>query len=306
MPFPRFGRFPLMRAGLALAVVLTTAPLAAHADVLGVYYERAVMTAANQRCGLFTPDLASALAAAEAQARGAALRSGVSAGALAQTAERASGKVGAVSCASPDIAKTAERVRSAFDGYSRLRKMSFPGDTSDWRADRTTSRYTPVWKLSQAARFDGGDMLFGLAGRGEQERALLAVADFPSQAQPYAARLIMRDTALAPQPFLNGMQTHAGRPLPLQARTPPRSATRGVLAEARGPADPTLLPVGARSGWAFRFPASAAAALAELDPRETVAVEFLFAGGGRDVVRIAYVEVGDFAAGRAFLTTAQR
>jgi len=73
-----------------LVGLLGAAPVAAHADVLGAYYERAVMTAANQRCSLFTPDLASALAAAEAQARGAALRSGVSAGALAEAAERAS------------------------------------------------------------------------------------------------------------------------------------------------------------------------------------------------------------------------
>jgi hypothetical protein len=40
-----------------------------------------------------------------------------------------------------------------------------------------------------------------------------------------------------------------------------------------------------------------------LDPREAVAVEFLFSG---DRVRTAYVEVGDFAAGRAFLQVAAR
>ena len=44
-------------------------------------------------------------------------------------------------------------------------------------------------------------------------------------------------------------------------------------------------------------------ALGELDPREAVAVEFLFSG---DRVRTAYVEVGDFAAGRAFLQVAAR
>ncbi|MDO9247070.1 MAG: hypothetical protein Q7U11_11435, partial [Phenylobacterium sp.] len=43
--------------------------------------------------------------------------------------------------------------------------------------------------------------------------------------------------------------------------------------------------------------------LSGLDPREAVMVEFLFAG---DAARRAYVEVGDFAAGRAFLQTASR
>ena len=57
------------------------------------------------------------------------------------------------------------------------------------------------------------------------------------------------------------------------------------------------------SGWAFRFPASAAQAISALDPREAVAVDFLFQD---DRVRRIYVEVGDFAAGRAFLQVASR
>jgi hypothetical protein len=290
---------------LVLALALFAAPALARADALGAYYERSVMTAANQRCGLFTPELASALAAAQAQARGAALRSGASGGALAQLDERARGRAGAVACASPDIVKAAGRVRGAFDGYSRLRRMNFPGDTSDWTANRGVSRLGAVWKLSQAARFGGASLLFGLAGQGDA-RLLLAVVNFPDNAQPYAARLVMRDPALAQEPYLNAIQVHGKGPLPLDARTPPRSATRGILAEARGAADPALWPSGARSGCAFRFPAAAVAALAELDPREAVAIEFLFANGPRDEVRTAYLEVGDFAAGRAFLTTAQR
>ena len=35
-------------------------------------------------------------------------------------------------------------------------------------------------------------------------------------------------------------------------------------------------------------------------------MEFLFAGHGQDGVRSAYLEVGDFAAGQAFLTIAKR
>jgi hypothetical protein len=75
----------------------------------------------------------------------------------------------------------------------------------------------------------------------------------------------------------------------------------GFNAEARSVAGRDLRPQGARSGVAFRFPVAAADALAGLDPRESVAIEFLFPGVGGDTVRTAYVEVGDFAAGRAFL-----
>ena len=308
-PAPSTGeqRAKSFGAGLAiaLAAALLAAPALAHADALGAYYERSVMTAANQRCGLFTPDLSSALATAQAQARGAALRSGAASAALVQIEARARGRAGSVACTSPDIIKAADRVRGAFDGFSRLQRMNFPGDTSDWMANRGVSRLGPVWKLSQTARFDGAGLVFGLAGQGEA-RVLLAVVGFSGNAQPYAARLIMRDAALAPESYLNAIQARGRGPLPLDARTPPRSATIGVLAEARAPADAALLPSGVRAGYAFRFPAAAIATLADLDPREAVAVEFLFADGARDAVRTAYVEVGDFAAGRAFLTAAQR
>ena len=57
---------------------------------------------------------------------------------------------------------------------------------------------------------------------------------------------------------------------------------------------------------AFRFPAAAAEAIAVLDPREAMTIEFLYAGRRGDVIRKAYIEVGDFAAGRAFLAASKR
>ena len=71
-----------------------------------------------------------------------------------------------------------------------------------------------------------------------------------------------------------------------------------ILAEGKAPAETGLLTAPAKSGVAFRFPARAAEALANLDPRERFAVEYLFQG---DRVVTATYEVGDFAAGRAFL-----
>jgi hypothetical protein len=141
-------------------------------------------------------------------------------------------------------------------------------------------------------------MVFGLAGRAGVT-ALLASADFADGATPYAARLVLRDTGRTSGPYL----ALAGKGAPLFRKLPPRAATRAFMAEARDAVGPELAPKGARGGAAFRFPVAAAQALAELDPREAVAVEFLFAG---DQVRTAYVEVGDFAAARAFLQVASR
>ena len=88
--------------------------------------------------------------------------------------------------------------------------------------------------------------------------------------------------------------------LPLAARVPPRTAMKVFVAEARGPADPALAE-GERDRTAFSFPRAAIGQLADLDPREAAAVEFVFSTGGRDQVRTAYVEVGDVAAALAFL-----
>jgi hypothetical protein len=294
------------RACLAIAVILAAIlPGLAHAAAVDAYYERAVMTAADQRCRLFTPEMASALASAEAQAHGAALRSGLTAGVLDQVGQRAQNKVAGLSCSSPDIAKAADRVRVGFDGYSKLERMNFPGDTNDWLAVHDNSKRVPIWKLSQGVKFGWNSLMFGLAGK-DGPSSLLAVASFPDNAQPYAARLLVRDPSLAPEPYLNVIKASTTGKLPLSARTPPRGAMRGIMAQDRQVADASLLPRGTSSGVAFRFPKSAADALAGLDPREAVAIEFQFASATGETVRTAYVEVGDFAAGRAFLAAAQR
>ena len=290
---------------LALAALFAILPATAHAAAVDSYYERAVMTAANQRCGLFTANLAAALGAAEAQARGAALRSGLNSATLAQVGQRASDQAARTPCNAPDLAVAADRVRTAFEGYAKLYQMTFAGDAAAWKADRATSAAIRRWRLSQPSKFGWDTMIFGLAGRTEPP-ALYAVANFADGALPYAARLVVRDTGRAPDPFLNILRAGAGGRLAMADRTPPRWATRSILAEARGAINPQLYPGGTTFAVGFRFPAWAMDTLAGLDPREVVAVDFLFASGSGESVRTAYVEVGDFAAGRAFLAAGRR
>lgn len=302
---PRDGRRAAALAAFA-AIASAALPAAAQASALDLYYERAVMSAADQNCHLFGPELAAALASAQAQARGAALRSGAGAATVDLVAERARRRMAQTPCGSPDIAKAAGRVRAAFEGYSRLQRMNFPGDTAGWAADRAVSRDGLRWNLSQTTDLGADRLTFGLAvWRGQT--GLLAVAGLQDGVWPYAARLVLRDAARAPQPCLGLTAASTSARNLLAARMPPRSGTVSILAEAREPAQASLLPGGADLGVAFRFPASAAATLAALDPRETVAVELLFATpSGRDEVRTAYIELGDFAAGRAFLGAVQR
>ena len=278
------------------------APGFAHAQPADLFYERAVMSAADARCGLFAPEVGAALAAGVAQARGAALRAGASQESLREAEQAARAKAAAFDCRSPDILTAAARVRTAFSGFAKISRLTYAGDVADWRADRDVGR-AARWRLAQETRFGADRMAFGLAGR-EGASGLLAVAQFADGAEPYAARLMLRDAARSPQPYLDRFGGGSTAGLPLARRLPPRRALKAFAATARSTAPDALLPRGDDdSGWAFRFPDAAAQELARLDPREAVAVEFMFPG---DVIRRAYVEVGDFAAGRAFLSVGGR
>jgi hypothetical protein len=278
-----------------LVAAAAALPVAASAQPADLFFERMVMSAVDDRCNLFTPGVSAALAAGAAQARAAALRAGSDPRTLKGVEQDARARAQGVDCRSGAVTTAASRVKSAFAAYQRVQRITYRGDLTEWRADRGLGR-SARWRLSQSADFGSNRMIFGLAGR-EGASALVAVAGFADKRTPYSARLVMRDTGRTMGPYLTG-----GRQ-PLARKIPPASATRAWLAEARGGAEEELLPKGYASGWAFRFPAQAATALAELDPREAVAVEFLFSDGR---TRVAYVEVGDFAAGRAFLQVASQ
>ncbi len=287
--------------GLALAV-----PAASHAaGAADLYYERSVLRAADQRCGLFEPKVGAALEAARAQARGAALRGGTDSAELARLQAKAQQKAASVGCASPDMKLAAGRVRTAFEGYAKLYRMNFPGDVSSWRAERVIPSEGLGWSLSQNVRFGFDRMSFGLAGRRGEPAQLTAAVLFADGARPYAARLVVRDASRTSGPYLGDARGGPTARLPLSSRAPPRSAAKTYLAAARS-TDAKLSPEPGKPAAVFSFPATAVQALNGLDPREAVTVEFLFAGRGRDSVRTAYLEVGDFAAGQAFVTVAKR
>lgn len=273
---------------------LAAAPGTASAQALDLFYERTVLRAADERCELLSPEIATALAAGAAQARGAALRAGVGERSTRAVERRALDRASRLPCASPDLAREADRVEKAYQAYSRIQRMTYPGEAADWRADRAYAK-APRWRLAQDARMGADRVTFGLAGR--DTPVLVALARFADGAAPYGARLVLRDTGRTLGPYLPGASA------PLAARMPPARSLRAFLADARDRADPALLAKDAKGGWTLRFPAAAADALAGLDPREAVAIEFLFA---HDKVRTAHVEVGDFAAGRAFVRLAAR
>lgn len=285
----------------ALGLGLLAAALAvwpAHASPL--LYERTLVLTAGVRCGLLDGAAAAALAAGQAQARREAARSGVPAVELAALEVRARQAAAAMACGAPELRAAAMRVREAHAHYARVERMTYRGEIAAWQADRGSSA-RPRWRLAQAAQVEGRPMSFGLAG-GEAGEALIAVAEFPKGRAPYAARLVMRDPRRSARPYLDARGVAPGAALPLARRLPPASALRHFPAASRAAAETSLVPKGARSALAFRFPSEAVAALAALDAREAAAVEFLFSDR---TVRVP-LEVGDFAAAYDFVRLARR
>ncbi len=282
----------------ALALLLVDGSPATAQTPFDLYRERTAMLATGERCRLFDGPTGAALAAGQSQARSAALRAGADAQTLEQGADQARRQVAGLACTAPIVQREAQRVRAAFSLYVGLHRMSFPGSVAAWRADRTLAINTTTWRLAQDA-FAGQDkVVFGLAGREGEQAMTVAVSD-PDGEQPYAARLVMRDPERA-QAFIPDGHS------PLSARAPLRASAKIVMAEARAPADRTLLPMGARTAAAFRFPSETLDALQQLDPREAISVELLYPSAGGDRVRTAFLEVGDFNAGLAFLRMGPR
>jgi hypothetical protein len=286
-------------AGLSLALAALPG-LAAASTPASLFYERTVMREADGRCHLFAPEIGAALAASSYQARGAALRAGVSGGDLLATAERARQTAFGVACTSPDLTRAAERVKNAFAGYARLSTMTFPGDGVAWQADRRPTAPVvnhravdgPLWRLSQAGQWQGAGAAQATLGLAADMQSPVVTTTASTAGQAYSAFLIVRDPAKAAEPYLDPRRQD------LAGRTPPRSLTRSFVAQARQAAPVSLLPRGQSQGMMFAFPAAAAKAIEGLDPREVVTVEFVYPN--RPAERAVF-EVGDFAAGRAFL-----
>ena len=273
----------ILRAATAVALLASAAPARAAAPSLAPYYERTLMGEAGARCTLFAPAVLESLRAGAAQARSAALGAGAARSDVDAARDRALAKARGVACASPDLRIAAQRVRGAFMSWSHQPQLQLPGRGGGWTAQRPWLK-GPRWTLSTHARLAGAPLTFGLVRLQGSESELAADLAWPGAARASAARLVMRDAALAPDPYLAA------------DGQPPAQAARTVLAQTRGPAPKEIGP-----GVLFGFPAAAEAAIAGLDPRENVRLELVFPSAARDRVVSTLIPVGDFATGRAFL-----
>lgn len=271
-----------------IAGVVAALPMAALADATRPYYDRSFVLAADQKCRLFAPIVAEALTAATLQARGAAARGGATPQDLAATAGRASARANQTSCGDPQLGVVKDRVANAFAGWAGTPRMTFPGVKAAWYGDRY-ALVGPGWRLKQTVQTGQAPVSFGLVGDAGGGETLQAVVTFVGRNRPYAARIVLRDVDRAPRPWPTG--SRAGD-------LPPEAQRRAIFSTGSAAAAEGLLLPERKDGQTWRFPDTAADLIAQLDPREAFAIDFLFSD---DSVARATFEAGDFAAGRAFI-----
>jgi hypothetical protein len=298
------GRRP---AALALAAGLSALPVMARAAAPApttALYERTLMERAGARCRLFRPDILFALGASAKQARGAAVRAGIPYGEIDGAQGRARAVADAVACDNHDLIVAADKLRKVFTDYAQLRSMVFPGQFADWRAERPhpalPGKPSAImqWNLLQFAPIGEKPTLFGLVsaqGGATFPAGLTVVSPKASAMTAATARLAMRDPAKTDQVYIDTRRPG------LAGRTPPRLLDQVFVARAKYAAPTALLPPGVGRGEAFVFPDAAAQAMAQLDPREAVRIDMVYATLAGERVETAVFEVGDFAAARAFL-----
>ena len=270
---------------LALSAFATAAAAQEGPDAREAYVERRGLIEADTQCRLFSPTIRDALAVSAAQARGALLRAG-------WTDARVRELEGAVVSAARGRACGDARTTRAAAGASRsvaqwvnAGSMEFPGWERIWVARRVDEG----WRLSQSVEAPV-PAVFGVLQRGQSQTLALVVPVARGAQAPTSARLLMRNPA-EPRRGEVSLTERMARGLAAGAPTPFTSvahpSTRAVERLDEG-----------RSQAVFTFPDSAFRDLLGLDPRESAEIELNTSRGPQRL----FIEVGDIAAARAFLT----
>ncbi len=272
-----------------LAIVTTVASATEPPNARSAYVERRGLIEADTRCRLFTPSIRAALQVGAAQARGALLRSGWSNAQMRNLEQTVVAAARGRACNDMRTATAAADARRAFASWVNAGTMEFPGWERTWIARRVPASRGASWRLSQA--IDAPiPAVFGVRDRDGAQHLSLVVTVARGQTPPTSARMIMRDASRArvvevglPQRMAQGLA--AGAPSPGASRTIHSTRTIEHLD-------------GGRSQAVFVFPDDAFRDLLALDPRESAELRV---ETGRSTQSL-YVEVGDIAAARSFLT----
>lgn len=268
--------------------------------------KRYFLAQADARCHLLTPAAGMAVTAGYLQARNASIRSSGAMGALAPWLEQARSAAANAPCNAPQLKAAAAQAQNAYHGFVVQTRL----DLGAWTGNRAFPD-KPAWRLAQYQSTTDADAILGLYGTLDDAR-FVVMARFADGARPYAARLLVRDADTVAAGLINRAPRGVNTTAPV-GFTPATTLSFG----ARDSADVEVaLHPEVRSNFIgfsvtgdyvgkntvseatrFDLPTPAWRAMAPLDPREDVVVEFDCDNGPRYM----RFEVGDFLTGLAFV-----
>ncbi|MFC7290910.1 hypothetical protein [Hirschia litorea] len=276
------------------------------------FLERASLRAADIKCKLLSTSERLALEMGFWQARTALLRGGYPLRDVNALNDEATDYANSKECDDEGLTSSNERLKDAFLAFSRTPFYEFKGGQRQWTATRTL---TDVWAAYQedpitSVRFGlihlprAKDPLgFSKPGDVRPPSKLAAIAKtLPDKSPPALARLILRDNEKSPEPWIGGMFGPSTGLTP-----PPLSISKKILASGREVVDAPPYQDGKKTqGALFLFDETAREALNQLDPRESLIVEFIPSDRDKSSKPVrAVFEVGDFQAAAAFSAIAR-
>jgi hypothetical protein len=299
----------LMAAATSACV---SAPLVAQTadDYTLPVVKRYFMVQADARCHLLDAPTSQALKAGYLQARNDALRAGLTMAYLAPWLEKAKTAADQSDCAAPSLMAEVNTAEGGFRRFMAVPHLELASGRTEWQANRAYGD-DQVWRLVQYQNTDQADMAFGLYGGLNQNRFSL-MAKFKDGTRPYSARLLVRNTDIVATGTINRAPYGLSDSLPVGF-----SDYSSLSFMASGKSDITAdLHPGVRTNLAgftltgnyvgtqgpeaaqrFDFPSRAWLAIARLDPREDIVIEF----STEDGPRYARFEVGDFVTGLSYV-----
>lgn len=302
------------------SISLMTAVVALTATALSAYdldpitntaMKRLFVSQMDRRCAYFTPEAALALKAGFVQTRNEALRAGHSMDDLGYYLNQATVAAQNADCASGPIQAEVQGVRDSYNKFIVQSRLSLPGDRAKWDASRANEKAI-AWRMVQYQSSEAGDLAMGLYGS-LAAQSFVVMTRFEDGHRPQSARLLIRNTQQSSVGIINraAFALTSDRPLgssdmsdlsfsakaisDTQIYLRPHVKTNDVGMSLTGEYIGDQSP---KPAVRFDFPSRAFAAIAMLDPREDIVVEFSYDDGPR----YARFEVGDFITGLTYAT----
>ncbi len=268
--------------------------------------KRYFLAQADARCHLLSPAAGMAVTAGYLQARNASIRSSGTMGTLAPWLEQARTAAANAPCDAPELRSAAAQAQDAYRGFVTRPHLDLGG----WSGNRAYPDKA-AWRLAQYRSAAGADAVLGLYGTLDDAR-FVVMARFTDGARPYSARLLVRNAEVVSSGLINRSPRDVTATAPV-GFTP--ATTLGFTARDAADVQVALRPeihsndagfslTGAYVGKTaaddavrFDLPTAAWRAMAPLDPREDVVVEF----DCDDGPRYMRFEVGDFLTGLTFV-----